>query len=364
MNQITKSTYSGLLNRVSTLLQEARRKTVRQINTVITETYWRIGQLIVEEEQKGKERADYGAYLIKQLSGDLTERFGKGFSTTNLKMMRIFYQSFPIGQTLSDQSNKVLKSGTLSRKSAIRQTPPVEFKPMLSWSHYCELLTIEEPIARSFYEKEAIQNNWSVRELARQMNSLLFERLSLSKNKKKVLSLAQKGQVITKPEDAVKDPYVLEFLGLPEKSYYTENQLEQKLTDHLQEFILELGKGFTFVARQKRITIDNEHYYIDLVFYHRILRCLVLIDLKIGALAHSDVGQMNFYLNYINDKEMMANENPPIGIILCTERTKGRVFVEYALGGITNKIFVSKYKLYLPTKNQLEAEIRKEMVTP
>ena len=167
--------------------------------------------------------------------------------------------------------------------------------------------------------------------------------------------------MIARPEDVVKDPYVLEFLGIPEKSYYTENQLEQKLTDHLQEFILELGKGFTFVARQKRITIDHEHYYIDLVFYHRILRCLVLIDLKIGALAHSDVGQMNFYLNYIKDKEMMANENPPIGLILCTERAKGNVFVEYALGGITNKIFVSKYKLYLPTKNQLEAEIRKEI---
>jgi predicted nuclease of restriction endonuclease-like (RecB) superfamily len=231
---------------------------------------------------------------------------------------------------------------------------------MLSWSHYCELLKTDDPLARSFYEEEAIQNNWSVRELARQINSLLFERLSLSKNKKKVLSLAQKGQVITQPEDAVKDPYVLEFLGIPEKSYYTENQLEQKLIDHLQEFILELGKGFTFVARQKRITIDNEHYYIDLVFYHRILRCLILIDLKIGVLAHSDVGQMNFYLNYIKDKEMIESENPPIGIILCTERTKGRVFVEYALGGITNKIFVSKYKLYLPTKAQLEAEIRKE----
>ncbi|MFH1231713.1 MAG: PDDEXK nuclease domain-containing protein [Planctomycetota bacterium] len=370
MNQITKSTYSGLLNRVSTLLQEARRKTVRQINTVITTTYWHIGAIIVEEEQKGKERADYGEYLIKRLSNDLTKRFGKGFSERNLRNIRAFYLGFPIRQTLSAESIKHIKSETPSRKSQISQTLSdqsqkpqtlsAEFKPMLSWSHYCELLTIEEPLARSFYEKEAIQNNWSVRELARQINSMLFERLSLSKNKKKVLSLAQKGQVITKPEDAVKDPYVLEFLGIPEKSYYTENQLEQKLTDHLQEFILELGKGFTFVARQKRITIDNEHYYIDLIFYHRILRCLVLIDLKIGALAHSDVGQMNFYLNYIKDKEMMANENPPIGIILCTERTKGRVFVEYALGGITNKIFVSKYKLYLPTKNQLEAEIKKE----
>jgi predicted nuclease of restriction endonuclease-like (RecB) superfamily len=358
MNQIAKSNYSGLLNRVSTLLQESRNQTVRQINTVITTTYWHIGRMIIEEEQKGKERAEYGEYLIGRLSADLTKRFGKGFSERNLRNIRAFYLGFPIRQTLSA---KFAISQTLSDQSQKRQTPSVEFKPVLSWSHYCELLTIEEPLTRSFYEKEAIQNNWSVRELARQINSMLFERLSLSKNKKKSLSLSQKGQVITRPEDAVKDPYVLEFLGIPEKSYYTENQLEQKLTDHLQEFILELGKGFTFVARQKRITIDNEHYYIDLVFYHRILRCLVLIDLKIGALAHSDAGQMNFYLNYIKDKEMMANENPPIGIILCTERAKGRVFVEYALGGITNKIFVSKYKLYLPTKNQLEAEIRKEI---
>jgi predicted nuclease of restriction endonuclease-like (RecB) superfamily len=342
MNQITKSTYSGLLNRVSTLLQEARRETAYQINTVITETYWRIGQLIVEEEQKGKERADYGAYLIKQLSGDLTGRFGKGFTAVNIWNMRQFYLIYPKLHTES-QDKKLY---------ALRRE--------LTWTHFRILMRLDDESTRRFYEIETAKNNWSSRELDRQINSLLFERLSLSRNKKKVLSLAQRGQVITRPEDAVKDPYVLEFLGLPEKSYYTENRLEQKLTDHLQEFILELGKGFTFVARQKRITIDNKHYYIDLVFYHRILRCLILIDLKIGVLAHSDVGQMNFYLNYIKDKEMMADENPPIGLILCTERAKGRVFVEYALGGITNKIFVSKYKLYLPTKSQLELEIRKE----
>ena len=346
MNQITKLTYSGLLNRVSTLLQEARRKTVHQINTVITETYWHIGQLIVEEEQKGKERADYGAHLIKQLSGDLTKRFGKGFTSVNIWNMRQFYLIYPKLHALRAEPRD-------KKLYALRRE--------LTWTHFRILMRLDDESAREFYEIETAKNNWSSRELDRQINSLLFERLSLSKNKKKVLSLAQKGQVIARPEDVVKDPYVLEFLGIPEKSYYTENQLEQKLTDHLQEFILELGKGFTFVARQKRITIDHEHYYIDLVFYHRILRCLVLIDLKIGALAHSDVGQMNFYLNYIKDKEMMANENPPIGLILCTERAKGKVFVEYALGGITNKIFVSKYKLYLPTKNQLEAEIRKEI---
>jgi len=230
----------------------------------------------------------------------------------------------------------------------------------ISWSHTCELLMIKDEQARSFYEIETVSNNWSVRELKRQINSMLFERLALSKKKGKVKQFARRGQIIEKPEDAVKDPYVLEFLGLPEKSHYTESQLEQRLIDHLQDFILELGKGFTFVGRQKRITIDNEHYYIDLVFYHRILRCLVLIDLKVGKLDHRDVGQMNFYLNYIKDKEILKDENPPVGIILCTESNRSKVFVEYALGGLSNKVFVSKYKLYLPTKRELEMEIKKE----
>lgn len=190
---------------------------------------------------------------------------------------------------------------------------------------------------------------------------MLFERISLSKDKKKILQLAQKGQVIEKPEDAIKSPYILEFLGIPQKSYYTESQLEQKLINHLQEFLLELGKGFAFIGRQKRITIDNEHYYIDLVFYHRILKCLVLIDLKLGKLDHKDVGQMNFYLNYIKDNERLEEENPPVGIILCTESNRSRVFVEYALGGLSNKVFVSKYKLYLPTKRELEQEVKKEI---
>ncbi|MDI6788925.1 MAG: PDDEXK nuclease domain-containing protein [Planctomycetota bacterium] len=346
MNKIVKSGYYTLLNNVSSLLQEARRQTVRQINTVITTTYWHTGRLIIEEEQKGKERAGYGEYLIKRLSDDLTKRFGKGFTVVNIWNMRQFYLTY----------SKLYALRRESRRDKISHA----LRDQLTWTHFRTLMRVDDKLARQFYEIETVKNNWSSRELERQINSLLFERLSLSKNKKKVLSLAQKGQVITTPEDAVKDPYVLEFLGIPEKSYYTETQLEQKLIDHLQEFILELGKGFTFVARQKRITIDNEHYYIDMVFYHRILRCLILIDLKIGVLAHSDVGQMNFYLNYIKDKEMIESENQPVGIILCTERTKGRVFVEYALGGITNKIFVSKYKLYLPTKTQLEAEIRKE----
>ena len=325
--------YKRFLDRVSTLLEKARKEAVRKVNIVLVETYWQIGKRIVQEEQKGKERADYGKYLVRRLALDLTKKFGKGFTGRNLWAMRQFYLTYP-------------------KVHAVRAE--------LTWTHYRILMGIKDENMRSFYEIEAVKNNWSSRELDRQINSLLFERLTLSKNKKKVMEIAKRGQIVEKPEDAIKDPYVLEFLNLPEKSHYTESQLEQKLIDHLQDFLLELGKGFTFVARQKRITIDNEHYYVDLVFYHRILRCLILIDLKIGRFIHSDAGQMNFYLNYIKDREMIEGENPPVGIILCTEAERSKVFVEYALGGMDNKIFVSKYKLYLPTKKELEEEIRKE----
>ncbi len=349
-----KSNYQQLLNRISNLIKEARSKTVRQVNIIVTQTYWEIGREIVEFEQKGRRRAEYGEALLKRLSTDMTNKFGRGFSADNLEAMRNFYLTYPYLLKSETSSRKSLKSATSSRISS------KNLLSHLSWSHFRELIKIKESLARSFYEVEAVNNNWSVRELKRQINSMLFERLALSKNKKKVKQLARKGQIIENPEDAIKDPYVLEFLGLPEKSYYTESQLEQKLIDHLQEFILELGKGFTFVGRQKRITIDNEHYYIDLVFYHRILRCLVLIDLKVGKLDHRDVGQMNFYLNYIKDNEMLEGENPPVGIILCTEKSRSRVFVEYALGGLSNKLFVAKYKLYLPTKKELEREIQRQ----
>ena len=357
MTTIAKSTnYQNFLQSVSSLLEGARKKTIRQINWIIVETYWEIGKLIVKEEQKGKERAEYGEELLIRLSKDLTRKYGRGFSVDNLEAMRKFYIIYPHflkSETLSRKSEKSATSSRISSNLLIEE---------LTWSHFRELIKIKDVHARSFYEVETINNNWSVRELKRQINSMLFERLALSKNKEKVKQLAHKGQIIDKPEDAIKDPYILEFLGLPEKSYYTESQLEQKLIDHLQEFILELGKGFTFVGRQKRITIDNDHYYIDLVFYHRILRCLVLIDLKVGKLDHRDVGQMNFYLNYIKDNEILKNENPPVGIILCTESNRSKVFIEYALGGLSNKVFVSKYKLYLPTKKELEEEIRRETI--
>jgi len=349
--------YSNLLDRIAEILVEARTKVVREINKAQVLAYWEIGREIVEFEQKGKARAEYGEKLLVRLSEDLTQKFGRGFSVDNLELMRKFYLVY---------SDKIQISETLSRKSIIRHTlsgksqkpqmPSVKFEPMLSWSHYCELLKVEEPLVRAFYEQEAIQNNWSVRELKRQINSMLFERLALSKDTKAVMKMAEKGQIIEKPEDAIKDPYILEFLNLKEETSYTESQLEQALIDKLQYFLLELGKGFTFVARQKRITIANQHYYIDLVFYNRFLKCFVLIDLKTGELDHADIGQMNFYLNYFKENEKQDDENDPIGLILCAK--KDDIFAKYVLGGLNNKIFASKYKLALPSEKELQLKLK------
>lgn len=354
--KIRHSKYTTLFKRLAEIIDSARATVVRQINKAQVFAYYEIGREIVEFEQKGKARAGYGEELIEMLSRDMTLKFGRGFSSTNLKMMRLFYQSFPIRQTLSDEFVKTQKSETVSRKSEIRQTPFVEFNPELSWSHYCELLSVENPLARSFYEKEAVNNNWSFRELKRQINSQLFERLALSKDSSAVMRLAKKGHLIETPEDAIKDPYVLEFLNLKEENVYTESKLEQAIIDNLQKFLLEMGRGFAFVARQKRITAGNRHYYVDLVFYNRILRCTVLIDLKIDELNHADIGQMNFYLNYFKENEKEAGENDPVGLILCAK--KDEIFAKYVLGNLNNKIFASKYKLALPTEKELSKKIK------
>jgi len=354
------SIYSTLFGKIAQILNQARTKVVREINKAQCLAYWEIGREIVEFEQKGKARADYGQKLLIKLSADLTAKFGRGFSVDNLQLMRKFYLTYSdkfqiyetasrkslIRQTLSDESIKKQKPQTLSAK----------FEPMLSWSHYCELLKVETPPARSFYEQESIQNRWSVRELKRQINSMLFERLVLSKDTSAVMKMAEKGQIIEKPEDAIKDPYILEFLSLEEGTSYTESQMEQALIDKLQYFLLELDKGFTFVARQKRITISNRHYYVDLVFYNRLLKCLVLIDLKTGELDHADIGQMNFYLNYFKENEKTKDENEPIGLILCAK--KDDVFAKYVLGGVSNKVFASKYKLALPSEKELKAKLK------
>jgi predicted nuclease of restriction endonuclease-like (RecB) superfamily len=344
--EISLGSYGNLLDRIANILVEARTKVVREINKAQVLAYWEIGKEIIEFEQKGKVRAGYGEELIVRLAKDMTERFGRGFSERNLRNIRAFYLNFPIRQTLSAESTEGQKYQTLS----------VKFEPMLSWSHYCELLKVEEPFPRSFYEQEAIQNNWSVRELKRQINSMLFERLALSKDIKAVMKMAKKGQIVEKPEDAIKDPYILEFLNLKEETSYTESQLEQALIDKLQYFLLELGKGFSFVARQKRITIANRHYYIDLVFYNRILKCFVLIDLKTGELDHADIGQMNFYLNYFKENEKIEDENDPIGLILCAK--KDEIFAKYVLGGLSNKVFASKYKLALPSEIELRLKLK------
>lgn len=350
--EVTARSYNNLVDRIADILKEVRTRVVREINKAQVSAYWEIGREIVEFEQKGKSRAAYGDELIIKLAKDLTEKFGRGFSKSNLFLMRQLYLTYSE------------KFQTPSGKSIIRQMPSEKFEilsrksfePMLSWSHYCELLKVEEPIARSFYEQEAVQNNWSIRELKRQINSMLFERITLSRDTKTVMKMAEKGLIIEKPEDAIKDPYILEFLNLKEEASYTEGQLEQALIDKLQHFLLELGKGFTFAARQKRITIANRHYYIDLVFYNRLLKCFVLIDLKTGELDHTDIGQMNFYLNYFKENEKGEDENDPIGLILCAE--KDDIFAKYVLGGLNNKVFASKYKLALPSERELRLKLK------
>ena len=312
---------------IKILLNSARNSITSTINSTMAKTYFLIGKRIVEEEQKGEKRAEYGEELIKNLSLRLTEEFGKGFSETNLKQMKSFYLIYGKGQTLSDQ-----------------------FK--LSWSHYLILMRMENLDERNFYEIEASENNWSLRELRRQIDSALYERLILSRDKEKVKELAFKGQVIEKPEDVVKDPYILEFLGLEEQSNYSENRLETEIINNLEKFLLELGKGFTFVGRQVRFTFDEKHFRVDLVFYNRILKCFVLIDLKIGEVTHQDLGQMQMYVNYYDRYVKLPDENKSIGIIICRE--KNDTLVKLTLPEDNQQIFASKYMTVIPSKEEFK----------
>ncbi len=309
------------------LLKTAHKTVLQSVNTTMVVTYFEIGRLIVEEEQKGEEKAKYGQNLINGLSKRLSDEFGKGFSSTNLKQMRSFYLAYSKGQMVSD-----------------------DFK--LSWSHYLKLMRIDDEKERRFYEIESVKNNWSVNELQRQYDSALYTRLALSRNKKEVLNLSEKGLIIEYPKDAIKDPYILEFIGIPEKSEYSESDLEQKLIDKLEHFLLELGTGFTFVARQKRISFDDKHFRIDLVFYNRILKCFVLIDLKIGELKHQDIGQMQMYVNYYDREIRLNDENKTIGLILC--QNKSESVVQYTLPENNEQIFASKYHTVLPSKEKLK----------
>lgn len=320
----------ALVNEIASIITNARNNVAKQVNNELLNAYWNIGRVIVEDELKSN-RGEYGKKQLLAISKNLTNKFGKGFSQSNLYNMKMFYTKYPIFQSVTGK---------------------------LSWTHYCELLYISDDDKRSFYEKEAINANWSVRELKRQISSSLFERLLLSNgetNKKKVLELALKGNEIAKPEDIVKDPYVFEFLGLLENKPMMESDLEEALVRQIEKFLLELGKGFMFVGTQQRVTFGNTHYYVDMVFYNKILKSYVLIELKTIKLMPEAVGQLNMYLNYYTAEINDENDNPPIGLILCTD--KGNVDMQYALGGLSNNIFASKYVTYMPDKEQLIAQV-------
>jgi len=330
---LPSKTIDTLYKEVKQVIEEARNTVYQTTNFRMLEAYWNVGKLIVEKEQEGKERAGYGKQLMLGLSRKLTKEMGRGFSLSNLFNMRNLYLGYPIFQTVSGK---------------------------LSWSHYCELLIVDDPAKRSFYEQESINSNWGVRELKRQMNTSLFERLLLSEgkgNKEVVLKLSREGQVIRNASDVMKDPYVFEFLGIPENKPVLEKELEAKLIRHIEDFLLELGKGFMYVGSQQRITLGNEHYYVDMVFYNKILRAYILIDLKARKLKHMDVGQMNAYLNYYKAEVNEETDNDPIGIVLCTE--KSELEAQYALGGLTNQVFASKYVYHLPDKELLIEQVEK-----
>ncbi|MDP2887106.1 MAG: PDDEXK nuclease domain-containing protein [Ignavibacteria bacterium] len=362
---LTGRQYDGLLSSVSELLEQARRTSARVVNAVITTAYWEVGRRIIEFEQQGQIRADYGDAVIAQLSLDLTRRFGRGFGPVNLSQMRKFYQLWPedrIFQTLSEKSDHRTSEGILHTPSEIFQTLSAQFTLHqlsvafpLPWSHYVRLLSVKSPEARTFYESEALRGGWSVRQLDRQIATQFYERTALSRNKAAMLTKGSKPQPGDKltPEEEIKDPFVLEFLGL--KDEYSENELEQALILHLERFLLELGGDFAFIGRQKRLRIGSEWYRVDLLFFHRKLKCLVVIDLKVGKFTHADAGQMHLYLNYAREHWVNDGENPPVGLILCAE--KDTAVAKYALEGLPNKVLAAEYKLALPDEKRLVREL-------
>jgi len=376
---------------VKEILEAARSTAYRAVNFAMVQAYWNIGRVIVEEEQRGKATAGYGEYLIKELAECLTKEFGKGFTISNIKYFRQFYLSFSIGhavrgqsqssgkivnalrsQSLPDKIHHALRDESVStqKADAVRHTSITSQKSHalrdelpfvrqeLSWTHYRLLLKVERPDVRKFYLDECIASNWSTRQLERQINSFYYERLLSSRNKNSVRSEIKKLEPAPSPNDIIKDPYVLEFLGMKESKKYLETDLEQGLINKLHNFLLELGKGFSFVARQKRITVEDDHYYIDLVFYNYILKCFVIIDLKVGKLTHQDIGQMDFYVRYFEKEIRQAEDNPTIGLILCAQ--KNEAMAKYTLLENSKTVFASKYKLYLPTEKELRAELQRE----
>lgn len=363
--------YSGIHGQIVALLETARQAAARSVNALMTASYWEIGRRIVEFEQGGQDRAAYGHALLKRLSVDLTTRFGRGFSERNLEQMRLFYMAWPpeqisqtpsaklaapvISQTASGESTASAISATVYLNSGVLTAMAPAFP--LPWSAYVRLLSVKDPSVRGFYETEALRCGWSVRQLDRQINSQFYERIALSRNKSAMLQkaeLAEPGDVIT-PEQALKDPFVLEFLQL--KDEYSESDLEDALIQHLADFLLELGDDFAFVGRQRRLRLDDSWFRVDLLFFHRRLKCLLVIDLKIGKFSHADAGQMHMYLNYAREHWMKPGENPPVGLVLCT--SKGSNEAHYALEGLPNKVMAAEYQTVLPDAKLLEAELDK-----
>jgi len=370
--------FDQLLQRLAGMDEYLQKRAVVTVNRAATLRNWCFGAFIVEYEQNGEDRAQYGKRLLDSLSASLKGQGMKGVSVTALKLCRQFYLVYPeIGQTLSDQFEiplrETIPEAALKMISPIGQTlsdrlivSEEQVKKhhwrlveSLSFSHFVELIQIDDPLKRIFYEIECINGNWTIRELRRQIGSLLCERTGLSREKDFMIKLVNEQASQFAPRDIIRDPYIFEFLGLSQHDVLLENDLENALLDHLQHFLLELGKGFCFEARRRRITIDNEYFFIDLVFYHRLLKCHVLIELKTEKFNHTHVGQLNFYLNYYKKYEMINGDNPPVGILLCTARNAERV--EFATAGLDNQVFVSKYKLALPTEEELKSFIRKEL---
>lgn len=369
---VAKTAAPALLERVAGIVQTARTQAARSVNTTQVVANWLIGREIVQDEQAGRRRAGYGAALLKELAVRLKADFGSGYGVDNLELFRRFYLGYPSllpvekpeTAEISDAPRRKLGDAvnTLPIRHAVRDESwkAGQLSAGLSWTHYRLLVRVDKALARAFYEIEAIANSWSARELERQISSLLYERLALSKDKKGLMRLAIRGHEIQQPVDVFKDPMVIEFLGLPESPRLVESKLEQALIDNLQHFLLELGKGFAFVSRQERITLDGDHFYIDLVFYHTVLKCYVLIDLKTTKLTHQDLGQVQLYVNYYDMERRTPGDNPTLGLILCAN--KNDAVVKYTLGpDQAQKIFASRYKLHLPTEDQLQAELEREV---
>jgi predicted nuclease of restriction endonuclease-like (RecB) superfamily len=355
-----KLSYQSLVEAIAQVHVAAQRQAVQAVNLALTLRNWLIGYHIFEYEQHGQDRAAYGARLLDELARDLKRRIGKGFTKRYLEMFRRLYLHYPIAKSLISQFGFRLPAPPSVTLTPLDWQDDEYFAQLfrkLPWTHFVELIRLDDPLKRAFYELEVVRQHWSTRELKRQLGSLLYERVGLSRDQEGVLRLAQAGVINETPAELIRDPYVFEFLGLKREELYTETQLERALLDHLQEFLLELGQGFCFVARQRCVTFDNEHYYIDLLLYNRKLKCLFAVDLIFGHFRHEYAGAMNFYLNYLKAEETEAGEHPPVGLILFSE--KNETHVEYALGGLSNHIFVSKYLLHLPSKAELEAFVRR-----